>query len=62
MTRKAAVKMGPFSTESGRSCLPGYVCVAPIVLQKSFYTGDQKFYGLRTRLSCKDVRGQLLSR
>jgi hypothetical protein len=28
----------------------------PIVLQKSFCTGDQKFWGPLARLSCKDVR------
>ena len=31
-------------------------CV-PILLQKSFCTGDQKFSGLWTRFSCKDVGG-----
>jgi len=28
-----------------------------IVLQKSFCTGDQKFRGPQTQVSCKDVRG-----
>ena len=31
--------------------------VGGIVLQKSFYTGNQKFCGVQARLSCKDVRG-----
>jgi hypothetical protein len=35
---------------------PRHVAEVPIVLQKSFYTGDQKFCGLQARLSCKDVR------
>ena len=30
--------------------------IPPIVLQKSFCTGDQKFCGLQARLSRKDVR------
>jgi hypothetical protein len=32
----------------------------PILLQKSFCTGDQKFSGLWARLSCKDV-GDLIA-
>jgi hypothetical protein len=31
-------------------------------LQKSFCTGDQKFYGLQAQLSCKDVRDLTASR
>jgi hypothetical protein len=34
----------------------------PILLQKSFCTGDQKFCGLQVRLSCKDVRDPIASR
>jgi hypothetical protein len=34
----------------------------PILLQKSFCTGDQKFYGLQAQLSCKDVRDLIASR
>ena len=30
--------------------------IPPIVLQKSFCTGDQEFCGLQARLSRKDVR------
>ena len=34
-------------------------CVSPLVgkilLQKSFFTGDQNFFWLYARLSCKDV-------
>ena len=37
--------------KSAMSALP------PIVLQKSFFTGAQKFCGLQARPSCKDVRG-----
>ena len=38
------------------------VCFWPILLQKSFCTGDQKFCGLQVRLSCKDVRDLIASR
>ena len=38
------------------------VCFGPIVLQKSFCTGDRKFCGLQARLSCKDVRDLIASR
>jgi hypothetical protein len=34
----------------------------PILLQKSFCTGNQKFCGLQARLSCKDVRDLIVSR
>jgi hypothetical protein len=34
--------------------------VVPIVLQKSFCTGDQNFFWLYTRFSCKDV-GDLIA-
>jgi hypothetical protein len=36
--------------------------VPSIVLQKSFCSGDQKFCGLKARLSCKDVRDLIASR
>src|SRR5215813_5413865 len=39
-----------------------YVRFGPILLQKSFCAGDQKFCGLRERLSCKDVRDLIASR
>ena len=34
----------------------------PILLQKSFCNGDQKFCGLQARLSCKDVGDLIASR
>jgi hypothetical protein len=37
-----------------------HVRFVPILLQKSFFTGDQKFSGLWARLSCKDV-GDLIA-
>src|SRR5262245_23783256 len=40
--------------------LPRHARFVPILLQKSFCTGDQKFSGLQTRLSCKDV-GDLIA-
>src|SRR5262245_46513327 len=39
-----------------------HVCNWPILLQKSFCTGDRKFCGPWTRLSCKDVRDLIASR
>jgi hypothetical protein len=44
------------STSSGQAIALVQVRDVPILLQKSFCTGDQKFSGLLTRLSCKDVR------
>src|SRR5262245_11983105 len=41
--------------ESGRRCVQCDVAKVPILLQKSFCTGDQKFSRLSARLSCKDV-------
>jgi hypothetical protein len=38
------------------------VGLVPIVLQKSFCTGDQNFCGLQAQLSCKDVRDLIASR
>jgi hypothetical protein len=35
--------------------VPGESAIRPILLQNSFCTGDEKFCGLRARLSCKDV-------
>ena len=40
----------------------GMSALTPIVLQKSFCTGDQKFCGLQARLSRKDVRDLIASR
>jgi hypothetical protein len=39
-----------------------HVPFVPILLQKSFCTGDQKFRGLQARLSCKDARDLIASR
>ena len=56
------------STERGKICNRNGAGVTSvgrfvqIVLQKSFCTGDQKFYGLQARLSCKDVRDLIASR
>jgi hypothetical protein len=50
------VRNGKAQNEHKFSGLP------PIVLQKSFCTGDQKFCGLQARLSCKDVRDLIASR
>jgi len=41
---------------------PALSAMPPIVLQKSFCTGDQKFCGLQARPSCKDVRDLIASR
>jgi hypothetical protein len=48
------------STGSGRMVAWAYVKDVPILLQKSFCTGDQKFSGLETRFLCKDV-GDLIT-
>jgi hypothetical protein len=46
-----------------RTWLPQWLgSFVPILLQKSFCTGDQKFSGLWTRLSCKDVGGLIAGR
>ena len=41
---------------------PPTSAITLIVLQKSFFTGAQKFCGLQARPSCKDVRGLIASR
>jgi hypothetical protein len=41
---------------------PRHIPTLPILLQKSFCTGGQKFCGLQARLSCKDVRDLIASR
>jgi hypothetical protein len=49
-------------THQPRHRLRSMSVVAPIVLQKSFCTGDQKFCGPQARLSCKHVRDRNASR
>ena len=54
--------MADLKARWGIDRLPSDVCFVPILLQKSFCTGNQKFCGLQARLSCKDVRDLIASR
>jgi len=54
--------MSALHSEAGIISTRAYVGYVPILLQKSFCTGDQKFCGSQARFSCKNVGDLIVAR